>query len=153
MAPSENDQQSSIQQAADQFTRELIARRQKERDTRSAALDEHPNPISVTTQLTRAAHLSPTAAAMPAVATSETHRTAGYLLALGDSWFDYPIHDVLTKLDTNYGYNIESAAHAGDSLESIVSKVGQFAKFTPLPGQNSLRRSKAKSHPRLRWRR
>jgi hypothetical protein len=59
-------------------------------------------------------------------------QTAGYLLAVGDSGFDYPIHDVLTKLEDNYAYNIESAAHKGDPIEAMVSRVGQMDKFARL---------------------
>ncbi len=55
--------------------------------------------------------------------------TAGYLIAAGDSWFDYPIHDVLTMLEQNHGYNIESSAHAGDAIESMAYQDGQLDKF------------------------
>ena len=37
--------------------------------------------------------------------------------------------DILTRLDDNYGYNIESSAHRGDPIESMVSRVGQLDKF------------------------
>jgi hypothetical protein len=58
-----------------------------------------------------------------------TTQTAGFLLAMGDSWFDYPFHDVLTKLDDEHGYNIESAAHAGDPIENIAYQGGQIDRF------------------------
>jgi hypothetical protein len=48
-----------------------------------------------------------------------TTKTAGFLLAMGDSWFDYPFCDVLKVLDA-HGYDIESAAHHGDRIESTI---------------------------------
>jgi hypothetical protein len=123
--PPENNDNPSIQQAAEKHADEILARRQAARATRAAALAAHPGPISIKTELTRARL---TAAGAPSIAT-ESAQTAGYLLAVGDSWFDYPIHDVLTKLDDNYGYNIESSAHKGDPIEAMVSHVGQLDKF------------------------
>lgn len=54
--------------------------------------------------------------------------TAGFLVALGDSWFDYPFHDILTVLH-EHGYNIESAAHHGDRIESMAYRGGQLDLF------------------------
>lgn len=127
----------SIQQLAQQHATEILDRRRAARETRAAALASHPAPISVKTELTHARFaaaetaLSITAEAALSVTTSDA-QTAGYLLAVGDSWFDYPIRDVLTNLDTNYGYNIESAAHKGDSIEFAMSHVGQLDKFAQL---------------------
>src|SRR6185295_6135128 len=33
-----------------------------------------------------------------------TARTAGVLVAEGDSWFDYPLHDVLKDLEDDHAY-------------------------------------------------
>src|SRR5688500_17382096 len=44
---------------------------------------------------------------------------AGVLVAEGDSWFDYPWHDVLRILEDHHGYDVESVAHKGDSIESM----------------------------------
>lgn len=53
-----------------------------------------------------------------------------YLVAAGDSWFDYPFHDVLTLLDDDYGYRIESSAHAGDAIEAMAyNRGGQLEKL------------------------
>jgi hypothetical protein len=123
-SPGNNDK-PSIQQAAEQHAEEILARRRESRATRAAALAAHPEPLSIRTELARVPLTA--AAAAPPIAT--TAQTAGYLLAVGDSWFDYPIHDVLTKLDDNYGYNIESSAHKGDPIEAMVSHVGQLDKF------------------------
>lgn len=56
-------------------------------------------------------------------------QTAGFLVAAGDSWFDYPFFDVLKLLDDNYGYNVESAAHRGDPIEAMAYQGGQLDKF------------------------
>lgn len=41
------------------------------------------------------------------------------LVAEGDSWFDYPGTDILEELEEVYGYDVESVAHRGDTLESM----------------------------------
>lgn len=56
-------------------------------------------------------------------------QTAGFLVAAGDSWFDYPFHDVLKLLDDNYGYNVQSAAHRGDPIEAMAYQGGQIDSF------------------------
>ena len=53
----------------------------------------------------------------------------GVLVAEGDSWFDYPFYDVLKKLDYAFGWDIESVAHRGDSVESMAYDGGQLADF------------------------
>jgi len=123
-SPEDNDR-PSIQEAAAQHAEEILARRRESRARREAALKAHPQPLSIKTELTKV----PLAAAVAPVPVSTTTQTAGYLLAVGDSWFDYPIHDILTRLDDNYGYNIESSAHRGDPIEAMVSRVGQLDKF------------------------
>jgi hypothetical protein len=121
----ENNNQSTIQQAADQHAEEVLARRRESRASRASALAAHPRPLSIKTELTQV----PLAAAPGSAPVSTTTQTAGYLLAVGDSWFDYPIHDILTRLDDNYGYNIESSAHRGDTIETMASRVGQLDTF------------------------
>ncbi len=54
----------------------------------------------------------------------------GVLVAEGDSWFDYPWHDVLTLLEDRHGFDVESVAHAGDPVEAMAYTGGQLAKFT-----------------------
>jgi len=56
---------------------------------------------------------------------------AGVLVAEGDSWFDYPWHDVLRMLEDQHGYDVESVAHKGDSVESMAYG-GQLEEFTRL---------------------
>jgi lysophospholipase L1-like esterase len=53
----------------------------------------------------------------------------GVLVAEGDSWFDYPFHDVLKELDDSYGWEIEQVAHAGDTVEGMAYGGGQLDEF------------------------
>jgi lysophospholipase L1-like esterase len=53
----------------------------------------------------------------------------GLLIAEGDSWFDYPFFDVLGCLEAR-GYEIESVAHKGDTLEDMAHEAAQVDKLT-----------------------
>jgi hypothetical protein len=52
----------------------------------------------------------------------------GVVVAEGDSWFDYPWHDVLRMLEDQHGYDVESVAHRGDTVESM-AYTGQLEEF------------------------
>jgi hypothetical protein len=54
--------------------------------------------------------------------------TKGWLIAEGDSWFDYPGNDVLDWLH-QFGYDVESVARAGDRAEMMAFGRGQLDKF------------------------
>ena len=54
------------------------------------------------------------------------------LIAEGDSWFDYPLHDVLRILEDHHGYEVESVAHKGDRVEEMAYGDGQLEEFTRL---------------------
>jgi lysophospholipase L1-like esterase len=56
----------------------------------------------------------------------------GLLVAEGDSWFDYPLHDVLTMLEDEHGFDVESVAHKGDTVEDMAYSGGQFDAFARL---------------------
>lgn len=56
--------------------------------------------------------------------------SAGVLVAEGDSWFDYPFHDVLSDLEDMYGFDVESVAHKGDTVEDMAYSEGQLTDFT-----------------------
>ena len=43
----------------------------------------------------------------------------GVLVAEGDSWFDYPFHDVLGILEDRHDFRVESVAHKGDTVEEM----------------------------------
>jgi lysophospholipase L1-like esterase len=55
--------------------------------------------------------------------------SVGLLIAEGDSWFDYPMHDVLSMLEDDHGYDVESVAHKGDRVEDMAYSGGQFEEF------------------------
>jgi lysophospholipase L1-like esterase len=56
--------------------------------------------------------------------------TAGVLVAEGDSWFDYPFNDVLSLLEDQHGYDVESVAHKGDRVEEMAYGGGQLDELT-----------------------
>jgi len=56
-------------------------------------------------------------------------KTAGVLIAEGDSWFDYPLQDVLRLLEDEHLFDVESVAHKGDCVEDMAHSKGQFEEF------------------------
>jgi hypothetical protein len=77
-----------------------------------------------------------TARDLPKGATAERKALAaraggsrGVLVAEGDSWFDYPFHDVLKELDDGFGWEIEQVAHKGDTVESMAYDGAQLDDF------------------------
>lgn len=54
---------------------------------------------------------------------------AGVLIAEGDSWFDYPLQDVLRFLEDEHLFDIESVAHKGDCVADMAHSRGQFEEF------------------------
>ena len=56
-------------------------------------------------------------------------KTAGVLIAEGDSWFDYPMQDVLRLLEDDHLFDVESVAHKGDCVEDMAHSRGQFEEF------------------------
>lgn len=53
----------------------------------------------------------------------------GVLIAEGDSWFDYPMQDVLRLLEDDYLFDVQSVAHMGDCVEDMAHSKGQFEEF------------------------
>jgi len=51
------------------------------------------------------------------------------LVAEGDSWFDYPMNDVLKSLEDDHDFDVESVAHRGDRIESMAYDDGQLDDF------------------------
>ena len=51
------------------------------------------------------------------------------LIAEGDSWFDYPLWDVLRILEDQFLFDVESVAHKGDCVEDMAHSKGQFEEF------------------------
>ena len=57
---------------------------------------------------------------------------AGVLVAEGDSWFNYPWTDILRLLEDEHGYDVESVAHYGDTVEEMAYSGGQLERFSRL---------------------
>jgi hypothetical protein len=58
-------------------------------------------------------------------ATRSKGASAGLLIAEGDSWFDYPFFDTLERLEDAFGFEIESVAHKGDTVEGMAYDASQ----------------------------
>ncbi|MEW8041066.1 MAG: hypothetical protein AB2777_16110 [Candidatus Thiodiazotropha endolucinida] len=56
-------------------------------------------------------------------------RTAGVLVAEGDSWFDYPGRDILNALEDQHRFEVEMVANAGDTIEDMAYNDGQLEDF------------------------
>ena len=54
----------------------------------------------------------------------------GILVAEGDSWFDYPGTDVLSVLEDDFRWEVQSVAHRGDDLESMAYDRSQLEPLT-----------------------
>jgi hypothetical protein len=91
----------------DKNAAEIVQRRQVALGRRSAALQQHAGRMLLTA----------------------TPQTAGQLVAMGDSWFDYPFHDVLKELEDGHGFTIQSTAKAGDPIEAMAYHGGQLDNF------------------------
>lgn len=98
---------------------DVLARRKIARERRASVLAAHPGRLELSVQV---------ASTTEQIGTGRL-QTAGFLVAAGDSWFDYPFYDVLKLLEDNHGYNVESAAHAGDPIEAMANQGGQLDKF------------------------
>jgi hypothetical protein len=74
----------------------------------------------------------PAARAVPAAAAARLglFTAVGTLIAEGDSWFDYPLNDVLSVLEDDHGYDVESVAHRGDRVEDMAFAPGQLLEFS-----------------------
>lgn len=68
------------------------------------------------------------AAVAPKVRAAAGPAADDVLVAEGDSWFDYPLHDVLRLLEDEHGFEIESVAHRGDRVEDM-AYTGQLEAF------------------------
>ena len=100
----------------------LAIRARKRRKRARAIAAESVRRRDLTAALVRPAIPKKTLAAIGPQAT-------GVLIAEGDSWFDYPMNDVLEALEDNHGFDVESVAHAGDNVEDMAYSGGQFEQF------------------------
>jgi len=58
---------------------------------------------------------------------------AGYLIAEGDSWYDYPLfEDTVEALEDDHNYDVRSAAHHGDTAMGIAYEPDQLKKVNDI---------------------
>lgn len=105
----------------DAMAAESVKRRRAAERTRKAAVAKAKNPVTRTVTSTHRGMKKAVVA---------KHTSAGVLVAEGDSWFDYPFHDVLSELEDMYGFDVESVAHKGDTVEGMAYSGGQLDDFT-----------------------
>ena len=113
------DKLAAALEAGRQKAEDILELRSAAHARRTAALQANTSTTTLRTQ----------SALAEATAPAAVLETAGFLAAAGDSWFDYPFHDVLKLLDDHYGYNIESSAHKGDPIEKMAYQGGQLEDF------------------------
>ncbi len=53
----------------------------------------------------------------------------GILVAEGDSWFDYPMSDVLAELEDQHRWEVVSSAHKGDRVEEMAYDYAQLSNL------------------------
>lgn len=102
----------------------VMKRRERALKARKSALAEAPAMRAMAAE--RAA--APPATRHMLLAAEARATTKGWLVAEGDSWFDYPGSDILDWLQ-QFGYDVESVARAGDRAEMMAFGRGQLDKF------------------------
>lgn len=95
---------------------------------RALALKARRKALSDVPAAALAAEAAPPQTAHMALALEARAATKGWLVAEGDSWFDYPGSDILDWLQ-QFGYDVESVARAGDRAEMMAFGRGQLDKF------------------------
>jgi hypothetical protein len=97
--------------------------------TRIAELQEGAKPLSLAVAADVRAMRPAPAIREDIAALLDAQVSAGWLMAEGDSWFDYPGDDVLRILEKKHRYRVESAADAGDLVEDMAYSKSQWNKF------------------------
>ena len=113
-----------VQLALDQGNRraaEILEVRSRQLAVREAAIRE-----ARTTETPFRAEAAPS----PAILEAAGSPARGVLVAEGDSWFDYPMTDVLRVLEDMFGYDVDSVAHKGDRVEEMAYTGGQLEELT-----------------------
>ncbi len=99
---------------------EIVAFRTKQRRKRARVIAAHP---------ALGQDLQPRRIPARTLSALGPRGSTGILIAEGDSWFDYPMNDVLRVLEDDHGYDVESVAHWGDCVEDMAYSGGQFEEF------------------------
>jgi hypothetical protein len=102
---------------------DVLKRRAQALRARAKALDEMPALAAL-----RTVRAAPKPTPHMELARAARAGTKGWLIAEGDSWFDYPGTDLLNALQQS-AYDVESVARAGDRVEMMAFGRGQLDKF------------------------
>lgn len=106
-----------------QVVNEVLERRAQALRARAQAIAAMPASVAA-----RAMKAVAKPTAHMALTTAAKTGTKGWLIAEGDSWFDYPGTDLLNALQQS-AYDVESVARAGDRVEMMAFGRGQLDKF------------------------
>lgn len=124
-----SDSDKSALKAGKTCANDIIAFRNKELKNRKKTIKKSPGAFRFRTQLHDG---TPSNEKFEAAFSFSDVATEAVLIAEGDSWFDYPLHDVLRFLEDDHGYEVESVAHKGDTVESMAYELGQLEELTRL---------------------
>lgn len=102
----------------------VVDRRQDQLAARAKAVSAAAKPGAAAAKAPRRSEAKAAGALAATAARAGTSR--GVLIAEGDSWFDYPFHDVLKELDDDFGWEVEHVAHYGHTVESMAYDGGQL---------------------------
>jgi hypothetical protein len=111
-------------QTANADVEEVMKRRTRALQARNRALSE----VSAVREIAAERAAAPRVTPHMALAAKARATTKGWLVAEGDSWFDYPGSDILDWLQ-QFGFDVESVARAGDRAEMMAFGRGQLDKF------------------------
>jgi hypothetical protein len=106
---------------------EVLKRRAQALRARAKALAEMPAPVAPVAMKALSKAKAKSTPHME-LALAANAGTKGWLIAEGDSWFDYPGTDILDALEQS-AYNVESVARAGDRVEMMAFGRGQLDGF------------------------
>lgn len=111
----------------------MVKKMQRKKATGAAK----PRPVEIPAATRRAALVAGQSLAAEALLRRESRLAKGVkarakakpgtLVAEGDSWFDYPLADVLEELEDEHGWEVVSVAHHGDTVESMAYSEVQVA--------------------------
>src|SRR5258708_34949981 len=107
---------------------DVLKRRAQALRARAQALAEMPAPAAPTAMKALSRPKAKSTPHMELALAANTGTSKGWLIAEGDSWFDYPGTDILDALEQS-AYDVESVARAGDRVEMMAFGRGQLDGF------------------------
>jgi hypothetical protein len=107
---------------------DVLKRRAQALRARAKALSEMPAPAAPAAMKALSKPKAKSTPHMELALAANTGTSKGWLIAEGDSWFDYPGTDILDALEQS-AYDVESVARAGDRVEMMAFGRGQLDGF------------------------